>query len=319
VLKGGTWCPDCAGTKPLSLQQMQTLAVERGGCCLSRSYRNAHTPLRWRCGLGHEWRASANSVKYAQSWCPICVGHRKTIAVAKDKADALGGKCLSKHCESASSVLRWRCHKGHEWRESLAKIIRGRWCPVCRPLRRVTIAQLKSKAADNGGKCLSSTYDGPAAELRWLCARGHEWQARARNILNGSWCPQCAGNKRKDIGTMQLLARKHGGRCLSTVYRNMNSHLRWRCAKGHSWEATPAAVKRGHWCPACAGNNRLGIKDMQRLAAKHGGQCLSVAYTNARTRLRWKCAEGHVWEALPDPIRNRGAWCPSCRSGRKPK
>lgn len=39
---------------------------------MSTEYINAHAHLRWRCRVGHEWTASANSVKMFGSWCPEC-------------------------------------------------------------------------------------------------------------------------------------------------------------------------------------------------------------------------------------------------------
>ena len=52
-----------------------------------------------------------------------------------------------------------------------------------------------------------------------------------------------------------MLAEKHDGVCLSTVYVNSYTKLRWRCVEGHEWETTPSAmelrVKTGYWCPKC--------------------------------------------------------------------
>jgi nucleoside-diphosphate-sugar epimerase len=51
---------------------------------------------------------------------------------------------------------------------------------------------------------------------------------------------------------MQELANSRGGQCLSTEYVDTKSKLKWKCAFGHEWEATPALLKAGHWCPECA-------------------------------------------------------------------
>jgi len=54
---------------------------------------------------------------------------------------------------------------------------------------------------------------------------------------------------------------------------------------------------------------------MQRLAQEKGGRCLSDNYINNATKLRWECAEEHVWEATPAGIIS-GKWCLKC-SGRE--
>ncbi|MBI3744862.1 MAG: hypothetical protein HY261_11345 [Chloroflexi bacterium] len=70
----------------------------------------------------------------------------------------------------------------------------------------------------------------------------------------GSWCRICAkGGRRLGIEQMRELARSRGGRCLSTVYHNSLTPLRWQCAEGHEWLATAGNVhkRRGTWCPFC--------------------------------------------------------------------
>lgn len=55
------------------------------------------------------------------------------------------------------------------------------------------------------------------------------------------------------------------------------------------------------------------------LAEERGGNLISTEYVNCRTKLRWKCGLGHVFDALPGNIMH-GSWCPKCgkkESGRK--
>lgn len=50
------------------------------------------------------------------------------------------------------------------------------------------------------------------------------------------------------------------------------------------------------------------------LAEERGGKLLSAVYVNAVTKLRWRCHEGHEWEASPNAIQ-KGRWCPTCNGG----
>ncbi|WP_410592287.1 zinc-ribbon domain-containing protein [Bacillus sp. SIMBA_074] len=53
--------------------------------------------------------------------------------------------------------------------------------------------------------------------------------------------------------------KKRGGECLSINYHSNGERLKWRCAKGHEWEATPNNIKsKGQWCPEC--NKEQGKK-----------------------------------------------------------
>jgi hypothetical protein len=172
-------------------------------------------------------------------------------------------------------------------------------------------------AQNRGGSCISIEYIGKYAQYIWRCESGHVWNASFYNVLNNnSWCPECAGNKRKTIKDMKLLASKNGGRCLSSKYVNSKTRLLWECNKNHQWETIPEAIIRGTWCPECAGNKRKTIKDMKLLASKNGGRCLSSKYVNSNTKLLWECNKKHQWSTIPSLIR-RGSWCPECARQRK--
>jgi len=54
------------------------------------------------------------------------------------------------------------------------------------------------------------------------------------------------------IRDMQELALSRGGQCLSADFVDIKTKLKWKCAFGHEWEATPRLLKAGHWCPECA-------------------------------------------------------------------
>ena len=53
------------------------------------------------------------------------------------------------------------------------------------------------------------------------------------------------------IEEMRMLASVKGGKCLSNDYVNLKTKLIWECSKGHTWEATPANIKKGSWCRIC--------------------------------------------------------------------
>jgi len=120
---------------------------------------------------------------------------------------------------------------------------------------------------------------------------------------------------RRTIKNMKVIAVIRGGKCLSKRYINNRTQLRWQCKRGHIWKATPTHIISGEWCPKCSGNIKKTIKDMQILAKKMGGKCLSKRYVNNKTKLKWQCKKGHTWKAIPSNI-VRFHWCPRCRSKR---
>ena len=312
---------------------MRALARERGGQCLSLSYVDDRTPLRWRCTCGHEWTSRPMTVVQGR-WCPACAGSRRlTIEDLQAEAAKHNGRLLSASYSGIASHMEWECALGHRW-ETSAKVIRaGHWCPQCAGVPTVSLEDMQELARARGGVCLSRRYVNAVTPLRWQCAEGHIWKASASRFRGKysdreSWCPVCR-RTRYTIEDMRLLAAARGGECLSNVYVDHRTHLRWRCARGHVWEAQPGAIrpKKNHpgtWCPTCEDESlKLTLDQMRELARKHGGECLSTSYRNARSPLEWRCSSGHVFLATPTNLKSRpsrpASWCPVCARRRRPK
>ena len=185
------------------------------------------------------------------------------------------------------------------------------------------LEELKRIAVMHGGECLSTRYLDTKTKLRWRCVKGHEWFALPWNVRRGHWCEIC-GNERQGrakahtIELMRQVADSKGGQCLSPNYRNNTTSLRWRCGHGHEWNAAPGSIvgskgRKGSWCPVCAGKlpKDVALAELNKLASMRDGSLLSKRYENAKTRMRWECAKGHVWVATADSVK-RGSWCPVC-------
>lgn len=78
--------------KLVSLTDLQMLAESHGGKCLSEAYDNAHKRHQWQCAKGHLWKASWSSVRYSDTWCPIC---RRRPNVREEDCRAILQKMLN--------------------------------------------------------------------------------------------------------------------------------------------------------------------------------------------------------------------------------
>jgi len=299
-----------------TIEEMQEIARGRGGVCLSTNYTNSKTKLRWQCKSGHRWKAAPNRIKRG-SWCPACarLPRKWSLERAQNLARERDGMCLSTNDTNCSAKLRWQCGQGHQWEATIYNIALGRWCPACAGVRKSTIEEMQEIAGEHGGACLSTKYVNACTKLGWQCKRGHRWEATPNGVKKGRWCPVCARKQKLTIEQMQEIAGGRGGACLSTNYINTYTKLRWQCAKGHQWEAGPGDIKRGTWCPVCAGKQKLTIEEMQRHAGARRGVCLSTQYVSVYSSLRWQCREGHQWEAVPARVM-RGSWCPVCKGAK---
>ena len=270
----------------------------------------------------------------------------RRLTEMRQLAAKLGGACLSDRFIDTKSKLRWRCAKGHEWEAIPQNVIRNHWCMICGNERQGrqkahTIEMMSKVAAAKGGECLSETYKNNLTPLRWRCKHGHEWNAVASSVLSygkhkGSWCPICAGrlSKPDQLKLLTELAASRGGRLLSKSYVDARTPLQWCCAEGHIWNAAPDCVKHETWCRICAikrNADRLrgrplpctqiseearaeALERIRDLAKKFGGTCLATRYNNSVTIVRWRCAEGHEWNARPSTVQ-KDHWCPICSAG----
>ena len=84
----------------------------------------------------------------------------------------------------------------------------------------------------------------------------------------------------------------------------------WQCGRGHAWDDGISAAQNVR-CMNCASQRReQHAERLKALAEERGGRMLSAAYVDAGTPLRWECAFGHSWDALPDTVTRR--WCGEC-------
>jgi hypothetical protein len=328
IVLRGTWCPVCgrertaASRRALGKAEIEQAVRKRRGEILSAYVRSA-APMRFRCRSGHEWTSTPNKVQQGR-WCPTCtraaLQEERTTPTRRALeriARARGGRVLAFFVDGRSRA-RLRCAEGHEWETQAAVVTcMDGWCPTCAS-GKLDIETMHELAAQWGGRCSSTEYNGTEQPLLWRCAEGHRWRASPASIRAGRWCRRCRGTPRDDLARMRRIARQRGGECLSEEYRGSTEKLRWRCREGHVWDTTPATVIQGSWCPRCRlgpgrSTQRLSIDDMHETAGERGGRCVSEHYVNANTKLRWQCAQGHEWLARPAQVR-QGSWCRICSS-----
>ncbi len=181
--------------------------------------------------------------------------------------------------------------------------------------------EIKKFIESNNGKCLSKTYIDCDHEIKFICDKNHICETTAYKLLNKNlWCSECfkqdmkKEEREKILENLKKIAESKNGECLSEEYLGPKTKLKCKCKNGHFWESSPCSIRYSkHWCPFCAGYYG-NIEDMKKLANdKYYGKCLSEKFINTKTKLKWECNNGHVWEATPNNVK-RGYWCPYCSS-----
>jgi len=233
------------------------------------------------------------------------------IKEMQELAKKNNGECLSKFYINNTTKLKWKCSCGYEWEAVPDSIRNGTWCPKCANNIRLTIEEMQDLAKKNNGECLSKFYINNTTKLKWKCKKGHTWRAVPDSIRNGTWCPKCANNVKLTVDEVKEIAKRRGFKWISGEYFNNKTKLKWECNKGHQWSASTSSINGGFGCPECAGLVKGTIEEMQELAKRHNGKCLSKTYINSLTKLEWECQKGHRWYAVPSSVK-RGHWCRRC-------
>jgi hypothetical protein len=115
-----------------------------------------------------------------------------------------------------------------------------------------------------------------------------------------------------ELAEFKRMAAARGGTLVSQRYLGGDPH-EWKCAiKDHpTWFAEPWRIRRGAWCPSCAGNRKLDIGELRRWGANHGLRLMDRKYAGVQAVYSWRCiSHGHLVR------RSKGNITASLRKGR---
>ena len=308
--------------KKLTIQEMRKIASTRKGKCLSKEYVNNRTNLLWECKKGHTWEANPDHIKRG-AWCLICSQNvsericRQYFEIIFKKEFPKARPSWLRSPKGIPMELDGFCEKiglAFEY-QGQQHYSQGYFYKTKGDinLRRKYDLIKKRLCKKNGVQLIQMPYKIDYEEMPTYIKK----EAKKRKIqfpritlyINHKYFDIYPEDKLKE---MQKLAKKNDGKCLSKQYINSESKLKWQCKEGHIWTANSEHIKQGRWCPFCAGKIKLTIEEMQKLAKIRGGKCLSKKYVNIKTKLNWKCKQGHIWKSTPLCVKNLHAWCPSC-------
>ena len=324
-VKKGSWCPTCSGNQVLTIEVLNKDAEKRGGLCLSTIYKTAHTKYIWQCSKGHQWKATANSIRNGR-WCATCSDGlqerltRYAIESLFEQAfpkirpswlvNPFTGYPLELDCYNISLKLAVE-YQGEQHYKSSKKF------PDIKDVQ--TRDQIKRGLCAENGICLIEVpytvksndfpkflYEHVAIHAPHLIPKMKPWL----DVVMVDWLE----SNSITIEDLQNTASKYDGLCMSPSYLGCRAKHGWQCNKGHRWFAVSDSVRRGTWCPICGGN--VIEKPLERLrthAESKGGLLITVDYKGARYKHTWQCINGHQWDATPDNVINKGTWCPECK------
>ena len=178
--------------------------------------------------------------------------------------------------------------------------------------------RLHHAAKAEGITCLASTWENWQSSYPFECRYGHRFMRSASFVVQHRVsCSEC--RKAERLSALKQAAKTRGGECLETTWQGSSVRHRFRCARGHIWQAMPSKVSNeGSWCRRCAQQDhgqklmrKDGLATLLEAAGRHGGTLLDSAYGGMHLYYRFSCANGHHWQAKGAEI-IRGSWCREC-------
>jgi len=300
------------------------LAKSKGFTWLGGEVLNTRSKTRWQCSQGHIWISTYGNVQKAKD-CPKCANlasslrQRFTSAEYQKLAHELGFEWIGSEVpRNGKHKTKWRCPKGHEWETSFDSLRSGNGCHYCSGRAAKKPEDYHLVAIERGiswiGDKLPHNVD---TRTLWRCSKGHEWEAVFYNIKLGTGCPKCAAKSRnnwKRITSQHFheVAEKNGFEWIGVEAEGNNAKTKWRCSKGHEWEAAYASIHQGHGCPYCARNHPLAVEDYLNI-----GKNRDILWTgtelpkNNQTKTKWRCSKGHEWESIYNSVKD-SLGCPFC-------
>jgi len=177
---------------------------------------NSNLKFWWKCKEGHEWQAVVNS-RARGCGCPYCYGRvaskTNNLAVLFPEVLAEWNYVLNKEINPSDCTpyvgkkVWWQCNKGHSWQATINNRTRNKsGCPHCarNNRRKYSIEYFREFASKNGGNCLSTEYLQCKTKIKMVCKNGHEWAARADDIIyEKKWCGLCSAKSKGILGAKQ--------------------------------------------------------------------------------------------------------------------
>jgi hypothetical protein len=270
-------CPTCSGKKVLVgfndlLTKFPEIAAQANGWDPTTVTKGSKQIQEWKCTKGHLWKAAVHRRTGSEkSGCPTC-SNNKVLPGFNDLASKFPEISKQAYGWDPNTTLsgsnekrEWICSDGHLWSATIASRTNLKsGCPVC--IGRKVLAGLNDLATTHPELAKSSVGWDPSTVSfgsnkirKWLCAKGHEFDAPvSARVGRNRGCPYCAGQKIlvgfNDLSTTDPnIASEAIGWDPSTVTRATQKKRKWICALGHQWTASIAGrTKENSGCPSCA-------------------------------------------------------------------
>lgn len=217
---------------------------------------------------------------------------------------------------NAHTKLDYICPNGHEHSISWYNFQRGKGCPYCVGLAKLTIDFVKGYIEGLGWVLKSKKYINAATKLECICDKGHECTITWNNFQQGKRCSVCAMDGRSTTQSYKIpyikeQFEKRNWILKSDKYINCYTKLDYVCDKGHEGSISWTHFQQGIGCPTCSRKIKPTIEDVSNIFNNRDFVLKSTVYINGHSKLDYICPNGHEHSMSLVNFQS-GNGCPTC-------
>ena len=336
-VKRGAWCHHCARNTRWTVGRVRAIASKRGGELIT-SLDDSHAVLSrehvtLKCGCGHRWKISPSNLNNGH-WCPKCCGKSdwtlgRVRQIVADRNGAVVSKLPDDHAvKAASDRIRVRCAYGHEWETDISRLQRS-WCGVCASGQGEEICRAYMETLfgepfprshpdflRHGTTGRNLELDGYCETLKVAFEHHGLQHYKEVSLFRDSHISLVERQRRDRI--KRLRCKKHNILLveipelhLLTPLSSLREVILRQCRDGGRDAPFPNADIDASKLVAISSFD-LALTRAREYALTRNGECLSTHYTGGKAKMRWRCSEGHEWDAVCNAVVGRGTWCPQC-------
>lgn len=230
-------------------------------------YSKAKTPILHKCKIdNYEWMASPSNILKGYG-CPKCrdkklsLQRAKTLEQYKKEVYDINPfiKVVGDYINADTNILHQCLVDKYEWMARPVNILNGKGCPKCAGNLLLTNAEYIDRLLkiNPNVQPLEKYINANSKILHKCLIDGYVWRTTPGSILQGTGCPICAGNIKKDHSQyVQELYMINPDIIVVGQYIGSNKQILHRCKKDNfEWLASPTRLLSGGGCPLCQETN----------------------------------------------------------------
>lgn len=321
--------------KKITLADIQKMASDKNGICLSDTYVSSRKKMKFKCHKGHKFSITSNSLQQGR-WCRKCSGKMPLTQKQVEKLiSTRGGIVLSIYINSHTDI-KVRCKFEHEFSICVNDFRGGQWCKDCSSsvserICREYFEQIFKKPFPNvrpkwllGNKGFSLELDGYCSELNLAFEHNgmQHYSIRPHQTQDGYISAITNDAIKKEI------AKKIGLKLIVipalfriTKLKNLKEYIKQECIKldilPDNFDSIEIDSNKAYYNISMIktnnsfklNNSKYTINDVLDAVNKKGGKCVSTIYNPYE--MDFECAKGHAWTTTSGSIL-AGTWCQQC-------